>query len=341
MLCSPRLPWQLGTEAVLAQLPQAEQRGWWWLGGSCSGQSPRVATGKPLRQRGRMRRNTPQSARTCWHCSGQGAALQVGRGCLPLSWGRGVPPPHRPDPRVQPLAGPGLGRGLTPELRSGTDATPSSFQPRGVGGVQDGRERRRPGRASFPFKSLMAAAQTRRPGTENVGKDSLPNFPGLCSGGGRGGRASLGGGPRARPCASWRPRPRPRRRWRRRPPSIPPAGAPSRPGPRPPSRVRPGPAGCGGRRGRGRGNGRRLPGHPRVPPRSRRCQVHVRPADCPRSGRSRAERGRGRPPAPGHRRRRPRGAAVTSVPRPQLSAQSRSWKFPGFAGAGLGFSSDV
>ncbi|XP_033089495.1 uncharacterized protein LOC117096322 [Trachypithecus francoisi] len=67
-------------------------------------------------------------------------------------------------------------------------------------------------------------------------------------------------------------------------------------------------------------------------------QVHVRPAGCPRSpgaaGAAGGAGGRGPrwPPQPLPRRCCHPGRA------PQLSAQWRSWKFPGFADAGLGFS---
>ena len=246
----------------------------------------------------------------------------------------GVAHPTGPDPRAAPgRPGPGA---LTPESRSGTGA-PSFFPPAKAGGGRarpKGRENQ--SELLSPLRALMAAAQTQRPGDENVAKDSLPNFPSLCSGGGRGGRLRWaegrglsralhgghghggggGGAPRARPPG--RPLPA---RARARPPA-------------------PDPTGRGGRRGLGRESGRRLPGHPGVPrgPAGVKFTSGWRTVRGPGAA-AQSEAARGR--RPGSRCTRPRGAAVTPVPRPQLSARSRSWKFPGFAGAGLGFCSVV
>ncbi|XP_036723384.1 proapoptotic nucleolar protein 1 [Balaenoptera musculus] len=202
-----------------------------------------MATGKPLRQGGRIRscsRLEPPGTRS--HCSGGGGQLRSQSG-----WG-----------------------------------------PRKAEGE------RKPERASFPFKS----PDGRRPDPAARGRKCRERFPSELPEslfGRRPGRAaSLGGGLRAEPCAPWRPRSR-RRRRRRRPPRSPPGAPP--PGPSP------GPApGPGPRRPRGAPRARAgerapLTRSSRSAPRSRRSQVHVRPADCPRSRRGRAERGRERPPA--------------------------------------------
>lgn len=169
---------------------------------------------------------------------------------------------------------------------------PSSLQPKRVGAAQ-GRPKGRENQSELlsPLRALMAAAQTAARGRKC--RERFPSeLPESLFGRRPGRAASLGGGPRAEPCAPWRPR---SRRRRRRPPRSPPGAPP--PGPSPVPAPGPGP-----RRPRGAPRARAgerapLTRSSRSAPRSRRSQVHVRPADCPRSRRGRAERGRERPPA--------------------------------------------
>lgn len=136
------------------------------------------------------------------------------------------------------------------------------------------------------------------------------------------------------------------------PPAIAPRGAPSRrepgtpdPDPDPCARTWTlDPRGRGGRRGQGRESGRRLPGRPGAPSRSGRPQPESssRPdgglSEVPgAAGQSEAASGRGpgSPPRPAPRRR------CHPSPATPTFRTIASWKFPGFAGAGLGFSSDV
>lgn len=185
--------------------------------------------------------------------------------------------------------------------------------------------RRKPERSSFPFKS----PDGRRPdpaarGREHVGKDSLPNFPRLCSGGGRGGHPSWGvGGPWLSDAlyGGHGGGGAPSRTEPRGPGPGPPPLRPWIPDPETPGRAfgpRPAAARLGGR---GFESGRAY----QVVPGSPRGQVHVRPLDCPRSRRRQAERVRDR--------RRP-----GPTPRPAFGAPLSPWpcdpNFPPSRGAG-------
>ncbi|XP_044918453.1 collagen alpha-1(III) chain-like [Felis catus] len=219
---------------------------------------------------------------------------------------------------------------------------PASLSQSGGGGRARNRGESPSGLVS-PLRAWMAAAQTQQPLGGNVSGRFPPELPRLCSGGGRGGQTSRGaGGPGLGGALSWRPRrPLPARDPAPAPraahPEAPKPRSPEAPKPRSPGRaLGPRPAAAHGV-GRGRGSGRAYRVVPGSPARS-----SSRPApglsEVPaRPGGARPRRAAPRvPAAPG-----PWGAAVTLALRPQLSARSRSWKFPGFAGAGLGFSSDV
>ncbi|KAK2501788.1 hypothetical protein MC885_015781 [Smutsia gigantea] len=134
--------------------------------------------------------------------------------------------PQDPLPMQRPRAGPGLG-GLTPESRVGTGAPSLFLRPKGVGGAQESGGTKKP-QGAFPFKS----SDGRRPGPgargrEDVEKDSLLNFPSLCSGGGRGRRptggrrAECSGGGRGATPGPGRPLPAPAAAADPRPPRRP------------------------------------------------------------------------------------------------------------------------
>lgn len=194
-----------------------------------------------------------------------------------------------------PRAGPGLG-GLTPESRSGTGAPSLLLQPKGVGGAREsGGAQEAAG--SFPFKSSYG----RRPGPgargrEDVEKDSPRTSPAFVRAEAEAGDRP--GGRRAERSGGGRGA----------------IAGPGRPLPGPAADPRPGPA---------------SPARPRRRPyqlipgslRSWREAAAVKFMSGPRAVR-------------GLRRAGPGGAAVTLASRPQLSAESRSWKFPGFAALG-------
>lgn len=194
-----------------------------------------------------------------------------------------------------PRAGPGLG-GLTPENRSGTGAPSLLLQPKGVGGAREsGGAQEAAG--SFPFKSSYG----RRPGPgargrEDVEKDSPRTSPAFVRAEAEAGDRP--GGRRAERSGGGRGA----------------IAGPGRPLPGPAADPRPGPA---------------SPARPRRRPyqlvpgslRSWRAAAAVKFMSGPRAVR-------------GLRRAGPGGAAVTLASRPQLSAESRSWKFPGFAALG-------
>lgn len=102
--------------------------------------------------------------------------------------------------------------------------------------------------------------------------------------------------PRAQRCALWRPQ-----RWQPpRSPRAPPPGL--SPGPWPWPRPRPAAEGAQGEGGRAGAAYQVVPERPRGPGGRQQSQVHVRPADCPRSG-ARPGRARLREAAsPGHSR---------------------------------------
>lgn len=124
-----------------------------------------------------------------------------------------------------------------------------------------------------------------------------------------------------------------------------PAPAPRAPPPGPIPSPNPGPApdpgGRGGRRGRGRQSRAPLTRSSPGAPRSRRSQVHVRPAHGPRSRRGRAERGRERPPAPGHAAPGPAAPLSPRFRDPNFAHSRGAGSFRASRGSGLGFSSVV
>lgn len=215
---------------------------------------------------------------------------------------------------------------------------PSSTPANAGGGRARPEDRENQSELLSPLRALMAAAQTQQPrvaeverGTKMSGKIPFPTsrvFVRKAREGGFAGRRAAGSAVRSMAATVT---------------AAPPAPAPAPrappPGPIPGPEPQPSP---GPRRPRGAPRARAaepgaayqvIPGAPRSPPESSSRPACARSEVQARLGRVRPREAAG----PGARRTRPRGAAVTPVPRPQLCAQSRSWKFPGFAGLWAGF----